>query len=69
MQGEYFNIKEPATAASVMPGQEDSSVLPQYGSFLMGNTGAFGGWVATARDILTIFSTLDLDCPELNEVM
>ena len=65
-QSEYFNNRQPATAASVMPGQEDSSVLPQYGSFLMRNTGAFGGLVATARDVLTLLCSLD--CRKLNEV-
>ena len=53
-------MKEPATAASIMPGQEDSSVLPQYGSFLMRNTGAYGGWVATARDVLTLLCSLEV---------
>lgn len=33
-------------------------VLPQYGSFLMRNTGAYGGWVGTATDVLQLFLTL-----------
>lgn len=60
-EAEYFNIRDPPTAHSIMPGQEGSSVLPQYGSFLMSNTGAYGGWVGTAHDVLKIFLSLDLD--------
>ncbi|XP_076439738.1 esterase EstB-like [Babylonia areolata] len=58
-EAEYFNIKEPTTMASVMPGQGESSVLPQYGSFLMRNTGAFGGWVATAADLVHLLGSLE----------
>lgn len=57
-QGEYFNVKDPMTATSILPGTEDSELLPQYGSFLMSNTGAYGGLVGTAPDVLKVICSL-----------
>ena len=58
-QGEYYNMTEPVTVPSVLPRHEDTYVLPQYGSFLMSNTGAYGGWVASAQDLLKIMGFLE----------
>ena len=34
-------------------------MLPQYGSFSMENTSAYGGWVASALDVIKILQALD----------
>lgn len=59
MQAEYFNIRGPSHLPSILPGQTDTQVLPQYGSFPMRNTGAYGGWVGRARDLLQVVLSLE----------
>lgn len=59
---EYFNNREPIVTASVYPDKE-VEVLPQYGGFKMEGTEAYGGLVASAVDLLTIFN--NLSCGEV----
>ncbi|XP_041366328.1 uncharacterized protein LOC121381200 isoform X2 [Gigantopelta aegis] len=54
---EYFNNREPHVQKSIFQGE--GTVLPQYGSFSMENTSAYGGWVASALDIIKMLHALD----------
>ncbi|XP_071107810.1 uncharacterized protein [Haliotis cracherodii] len=57
---EYFNNREPTVLKSLFA--NEGHVLPQYGSFSMENTGAYGGWVASVADVLTVLHSLQRGC-------
>ncbi|XP_067673381.1 uncharacterized protein [Haliotis asinina] len=65
-EAEYFNNREPAILKSLFP--KEGLVLPQYGSFSMENTGAYGGWVASVGDLLTIMHSLQRVCRAVDTV-
>lgn len=52
----YFNNKDPQVEKSVFNRQY--YVAPQYGSFPMENTGPYGGWVTSARNLVTLLDNL-----------
>ena len=52
---------------SVFP--KEGHVVPQYGSFTMENTGAYGGWVASAGDLITVLDSLVMDCEHSGHVL
>ncbi|KAK3598821.1 hypothetical protein CHS0354_007425 [Potamilus streckersoni] len=54
---EYFNNRDPQVLPSVLPHQ--GLVQPQYGSFFMETTGSYGGWVASAGDLVKILDSLN----------
>lgn len=54
----YYNNKYPQVESSVIG--EDSVVVPQYGSFPLENSGAYGGWVTCAENLVTILDSLIL---------
>ncbi|KAL3882794.1 hypothetical protein ACJMK2_029101 [Sinanodonta woodiana] len=53
----YFNNRDPPVLPSVLPQQ--GLVQPQYGSFFMETTGSYGGWVASAGDLVKILDSLN----------
>ncbi|XP_046557378.1 uncharacterized protein LOC124266623 isoform X2 [Haliotis rubra] len=63
---EYFNNRDPAILKSLFP--NEGLVLPQYGSFSMENTGAYGGWVASVGDLLAVLHSLQRVCGDENSV-
>ena len=40
---------------------DEGQVVPQYGSFTMENTGAYGGWVTSATDLVAILDSLVME--------
>ena len=52
---------------SVFP--EEGQVVPQYGSFTMENTGAYGGWVACPGDLVTVLDSLVIDCEQCRHIL
>ena len=52
---------------SVFP--SEGQVVPQYGSFTMENTGAYGGWVACAADLVTIIDSLVMENTESSHIL
>ncbi|XP_021344512.1 uncharacterized protein LOC110444462 [Mizuhopecten yessoensis] len=61
---EYYSNREPSLAPSVIPGE--GLVTPQYGSFLMEDTGSYGGWVASAGHLLVLFDRLTVNDPSMH---
>ena len=52
---------------SVFP--EEGQVVPQYGAFTMENTGAYGGWVACAGDLVTVLDSLVIDYQQCRHIL
>lgn len=52
---------------SVFPAE--GQVAPQYGSFTMENTGAYGGWVGCAADLVTILDSLVMEYKDFGHVL
>ena len=67
IQVEYYNNREPALMDSVF--QQESQVVPQYGSFTMENTGAYGGWVACAADLVAIMDSLVMEYEDCGHIL
>ena len=44
-------------------------MVPQYGSFTMENTGAYGGWVACAADLVTIMDSLVMENGDVEHIL
>ena len=41
--------------------RHEGLVVPQYGAFPMENTGAFGGWVTSAYNLVKILNSLIIE--------
>ena len=52
----YYNNREPAVVASIIPGV--STCSPPYGAFPMETTGAYGGLVTTATTLTSLLDSL-----------
>lgn len=52
---------------SVFP--TEGLVVPQYGSFTMENTGAYGGWVACASDLVTVLDSLVMQYEDCSHIL
>ncbi|KAL5009994.1 hypothetical protein ScPMuIL_012299 [Solemya velum] len=55
-EAEYFNNRDPLVQNSIFP--EEGLVVPQYGAFAMETTGAYGGWVVSAVDLIRLLDSL-----------
>ena len=44
-------------------------MVPQYGSFTMENTGAYGGWVACVADLVTIMDSLVMENGDVEHIL
>lgn len=67
MEVDYYNNREPALMDSVFA--TEGQVVPQYGSFTMENTGAYGGWVACAADLVTILDSLVMEYEDCGHIL
>ena len=65
-QVKYYNNKAPIVETSIVHGQTTGA--PQYGSFPLENTGAYGGWVTSARNLVLLLDSLSF-IPGVPEIL